>query len=333
MASDEWIKKISLSCATLFVLVLFGEYAVRYAFKDITTTGHYSYFSRKWLKDIHLNSLGFRDREVESKKAGVYRIAVIGDSLTFGQGIEEKDRFTNLLEAELKRTNNGYEVWNFGMAGAETVDEINILVKVFDKVDPDFILLQWFINDFEGHDKSKRPRSFPLLPSYTLNKYLRGSSAFYSLANIQWQKMQGMFGSSGSYEKYMIQRFSDPESADSKIAVSQLTEFIDLCRRHNIPLGIILYPEVISKMGTEYPFGYLHDRVISLCKQKNVECLDFREILSPYTEEKQEYKKLHANRLDSHPSPLANRIAAASIMKKFGPIWLSRNSSPIPRKN
>jgi hypothetical protein len=328
-----WIKKILISCGALFIFLALGEYTIRYAFKDITTTGHYSYFSKKWSKTIRLNSLGFREKEIEPKSGSTYRIAVIGDSYTFGQGIEEKDRFTNLLEAELNGRKYGYEVLNFGKAGAETVDEIKILRKVIDHVDPDFVLLQWHINDFEGHDKSRRPKSYPLLPSDKLNKYLRGLSAFYFLANIQWQNIQSIFRSSGSYETYMLQRFGDPELEDSKIASSQLTEFIDLCQKHNIPLGIVLYSEVGVIKGTEYPFGFLYERVVSLSQQKGVVCLDLRADFSPYTKDKRECKKLYVNRLDSHPSPLRNRIAAASIMRKFGPIWLSRDSTPHPKVN
>lgn len=323
IVSDEWIKNIILSGVTFLILIFFGEYLIRYVFKDITTTSHNSYFSEKWAKGIRKNSMGFREREIEPKyRKRNYRIVVIGDSFTFGQGIEEKDRFTNLLETELNKSTNGYEVLNVGIPGAETVDEILTLGKVIDKVDPDYVLLQWFINDFEGHDKNRRPQSLPLLPSYALNKYLSGSSAFYFLANIQWQNIQNILRTSGSYEKYMFQRFGDPESADSKIAERELNEFIDFCRNYNIPVGIVLFPELIPEMGTKYPFHYLHDRVISLCQQKNVEYLDLREVFSPYTNGRKEYKKLHVNRLDSHPGPLANRIAAASIMKKFGTRWL-----------
>lgn len=328
-----WVKKILFSCVIIFILLVLGEYTLRYAFKDITTTGHYSYFSRKWSKTIRLNSLGFREKEIEPKNGSTYRIAVIGDSYTFGQGIEEKDRFTNLLEAELNGKGNGYEVLNFGKPGAETVDEIKILRKVIDHVDPDFVLLQWHINDFEGHDKSRRPKSNPLLPFNKLNKFLLGSSTFYFLASIQWQNIQSIFRPSDSYETYMLQRFGDPESADSKIAASQLYEFIDLCREHNIPLGIVLYSELGIIKNNVHPFGFLYDRVISLGERKGIVCLDLRADFSPYTKDKRECKKLYVNRFDSHPSPLRNRIAASSILRKFGPIWLSRDPAPHPKVN
>jgi hypothetical protein len=66
-----------------------------------------------------VNRFGFRERDFQLEKpANVYRITVIGDSLTFGNGIEEQDRVSNLLEqrlnADQNRGNVDYEVLNFG---------------------------------------------------------------------------------------------------------------------------------------------------------------------------------------------------------------------------
>jgi lysophospholipase L1-like esterase len=100
---------------------------------------------------VHHNSWGFREQEFEmSKPRGVYRIAVIGDSFTYGQGIPEEDRFTELMEKFLNDQMKKYEVLNFGRGGAQTVDEVATLRNIVLRMNPDFILLQWFVNDFEG---------------------------------------------------------------------------------------------------------------------------------------------------------------------------------------
>jgi hypothetical protein len=328
------INNIILFCITLLILLLAGEYVIRYAFRDITTTGHYSYFSKKWWSGVRTNKEGFREKELEPENPQKYiRIFVIGDSFTFGQGIEEKDRFSNLLDAELNRARNGYEVLNFGRPGAETVDETLILKKIIGKFQPDYVLLQWYKNDVEGSGKAHRPKGYRLFPSDSVNGYLMGSSAFYTLASMQWGRIQEFLGIAGSYEKYMLRRFGDPESIDSKNYTRELTEFIDLCKSHNIPMGIVLFPELVPNLDRQYPYGFLHDRVLSVCRDKGIQCLDLREVFSPYTKNRKERMKLYANRLDSHPSALANRIAADSIMKYFGsgwradPAWVSKGNN------
>ena len=52
-----------------------------------------------------LNGFGFRDGPVADwLNAEGYRILVVGDSFTFGEGVRAEDRFTEVLEAELRRS-------------------------------------------------------------------------------------------------------------------------------------------------------------------------------------------------------------------------------------
>ena len=251
-----------------------------------------------------------------------YRIAVIGDSFAFGQGIPEGDRFTNLLEEYLNEKNGTYkyQVLNFGRVGAETVDHISTLKKVLSSADPDFILLQWYVNDFEGRDKSRSPKRATLLPSWTLHAILNRRSAIYSLLNLQWIRLQNTLQLSGSYTKYMLRRFGDPQTADSKQARRELRDFIRLCKSKHISLGIVLFPMILPDLEEAYPYSYLHNRVLETCTDEGILCMDLRSPLAPYTTE---YKKLWVNRFDAHPGPLVNRVAANRLMETFGRIWLS----------
>lgn len=285
----DLIKNLCVLGATLIILLAVGELAVRRVFRDITTTGdNSSYFARRWkIDNVRLNKWGFREREFESSKPdNIYRIAVIGDSITFGQGIAEEDRFTNLLEKSLSMKKNRYEVLNFGKPGAETIDEITILRDVLLKLNPDFILLQWYINDFEGNDYRGRPTPIPLLPSTTLVSIFHRSSALYYLINQQWNLLQQAVGLSGSYDGYMLKRFNDPESLDSKEYEQTLNEFIDLNKSLRVPLGIVMFPHLMN-LEKGYRFDNLHDRV-EICAQKLITCADLRSTFASYTE----YRKL-----------------------------------------
>jgi hypothetical protein len=106
----------------LSLLTISAEFVVRWTFRDVTSTSdNSSYFARRWQQTLRKNSYGFRERDFTlAKPQGIYRVAVIGDSITYGQGIQEQDRFSNLIEKELTRQNGkrGYEVLNFGQPGA-----------------------------------------------------------------------------------------------------------------------------------------------------------------------------------------------------------------------
>jgi hypothetical protein len=227
------------------------------------------------------------------------------------------------LEKYLNEKTNGYryEVLNFGKPGAETVDEIVILRDFVLPANPNFILLQWYINDFEGHDKKGRPESLPLLSSATLHSLLYGSSVFYYLMDQEWNLLQDRLGLSGSYKEYMLRRFGDPESSESREAIKTLKDFIGLCQSQGTPMGLMLFPDIESDLGATYAFDSLHNQVLEVCAQEGITCIDLRSTFAPY-----DYKKLWVNRFDSHPNSLANRLIAGRLMDVYEQTWLSKVS-------
>lgn len=309
---------------TLTLMLFISEFAVRFIFRDVTTTSdNSSYFARKWkLKNVRKNSLGYKEREFDlAKSDNIYRIAVIGDSLTFGQGVAEKDRFSNLIEVYLNSGGKSYQVLNFGKPGSETIDHLKVLKDVVLKTEPDFILLQWFVNDVEGNFKREEIKYLRLLPSDTLTSILQRYSAIYYLINRKWQSVQMAAGLSNNYVEYMHTRFRDSNSLHSLSASKVLKDFIHHCKIRKIDLGIVLFPLLSSDLDEMYPFTYLHDRVLECCAQEGIPCVDLRNSFAKHPRR----KELWVNRFDAHPSALAHRIAADRLFEKFATVWLSRN--------
>jgi lysophospholipase L1-like esterase len=313
------------------VAVLLSEGGARLLLTDVTTTAdNTSALSLKWKERVLLNDLGFREREVLSAKPStVYRVAVIGDSITYGQGVDSEERFTNILESKLNESvEQRYQVLNFGRPGAETEDHLNILEEHVLKVNPDYVLLQWFINDVEGVEGNVRPRPLRLLPSDALSLWLHRRSVLYYLLNQQWVGLQAQLGIFESYEAYMNRRFADPQSPDSIRAMNTLRRFISLCKMRNLPVGIVLFPALNWDTHKPYPYGFLHERVLTLCAESGITCLDLQTVFSSKGVSLRRY---WVNRLDSHPGPLANALAAEAIFKMFSSEWISARNSPLHR--
>ena len=324
------VRKAKMILATTAVLGVFsvgtliiGEMLVRYSYGDVTTTGdNSSYFAQRWRQTTPpiSNPWGFRERNVSiPKPEGIYRIAVVGDSFTYGQGIIENARFTNLIEDRLNQNGGQYEVLNFGRPGAETIDHLNIVDNFVTRISPDYVLLQWFINDVEGHDKTGRPSPYRLLPSEFLTEFLHKRSALYYLINNQWGAIQVFLGFTDSYNDYMVERFSDPLGQDARAAKDSLKELFQHLRLQNIPFGVVIFPSMnfVEGLGENQPLSFLIERVLDSCRQESVPCLDLRSVFAYVAPA----SKLWANRLDSHPGPLANQLAAEAILEKFGNKW------------
>jgi hypothetical protein len=92
---------------------------------------------------IRVNEYGMRDAPVERAHGDRSRIAVLGDSFTWGIGVADEERYSERMEASL-----GIEVLNFGVSGYSPVQYRLMLDDVL-SFEPDLVLLAFCLgNDF-----------------------------------------------------------------------------------------------------------------------------------------------------------------------------------------
>ena len=128
-----------------------------------------------WGIPITYNKDGFRDRELVPKQKGVYRVMVIGDSFTFGVGIQTQQRYSDQLEA-LLRTHypaQSIEVLNLSAGGNSTATERDLLRKYQDRVDPNLIIVGFCLNDLEMGLYNKDWTRFQIRYSAYIDKMTR----------------------------------------------------------------------------------------------------------------------------------------------------------------
>ena len=92
---------------------------------------------------VKINSLGFRDYEYSIKKPeDTFRIVVLGDSFTFGYGVNINETYVKQLEVLLnKKYEKNIEVLNFGGNGGNTLLEVDYLRERVLDFEPDFVLI------------------------------------------------------------------------------------------------------------------------------------------------------------------------------------------------
>jgi hypothetical protein len=309
---------LAVSVVATVVALGMAEAATRWLCRDITTTSDdRGYFSHRWERSsLSLNSHGFRDREFsEAKPPGSFRVAVLGDSFAYGNGIPAEARFSDLMRHALPPN---VEVLNFGVPGHNTPELVTELRTTVSRFAPDFALVQWFVNDVEGSGR-ERPSYRPLLPSPAVHNWLHESSALYTLLDTWWIRRQVAGLSSGSYAGYMRARYEDPQSEAVRVDRSALRELLGEARRRHMQVGMVLFPDSAYDLGDGYPFEFLHARVRDFCGENGLTCLDLRRDFAAVRMR----QSLWANRFDTHPSALANSIAATRIIQTFEPQWLA----------
>ena len=92
-----------------------------------------------------VNADGMRGPRYQRTPAeGRRRIAVVGDSVSFGIGVRESEVYTRQLELAL---GDDTEVLNFGVGGYNPYNELGLLKSRVLAYRPDLVLLQFSIND------------------------------------------------------------------------------------------------------------------------------------------------------------------------------------------
>ncbi len=97
---------------------------------------------------IAINDQGIRGPSFEQAKVpGTLRIAALGDSFTFGQGVEHEQSFPSVLGRELQAQGVPTEILNFGVPGHGTPQELAMAKARVAPLKPDLVLINVFVND------------------------------------------------------------------------------------------------------------------------------------------------------------------------------------------
>lgn len=99
---------------------------------------------RSFRSTFRTNSRGLRDRDYPlARVPGLVRIVVLGDSFTWGYGVNDQEVFTERLEALL----DSVEVINLGVAAYGLAQEIAYLRREGFLYNPDMVILALCLND------------------------------------------------------------------------------------------------------------------------------------------------------------------------------------------
>jgi HEAT repeat protein/lysophospholipase L1-like esterase len=113
---------------------------------------------------VEPNVDGLRDvTRPRETRAGLRRIVVLGDSVTYGHGVEGDEAFPFLLESSLRASGHDVDVFNIGLPGWSTRQERLAYERIARNYKPDVVLLAVCLNDIaEMQINLARPPGFLL---------------------------------------------------------------------------------------------------------------------------------------------------------------------------
>ncbi len=261
---------------------------------------------------VKINSEGMRDDEYGLEKPkDVYRIAVLGDSNTFGLGVEQDETYSAVLERMLeKNLDSKYEVLNFGVPGYTSKQELELLKTKVLSYEPDLVILAYTLDDPEEKTlnvKIEEKKSF-------LMKFWEVSSRS-RFVKFMKAKMKSTLDRWNVKNKGYVDFYQDLYENDSEeweVNREVLKEFYETCEENNIKVLIVVFP-LFTNLNENYPYKNIHEKVILEASEDGYYTLD----LFPY------FKGMDANSLrvspmyDTHPNKQAHNIIANAIYLKF----------------
>ncbi len=151
----RWLRFLPVSIFGLVLPIFILELLLRggFRYEDITWTPPDAFQMDYDLDALHNKAseghpYGFNDTVRDPAKApGTLRIAVLGDSVIWGDGINEEDRWSRKLEKKLRAWNPNIQVLHWGLRAWSTKSQINFLQKNAAAWQLDYLLIAFFPND------------------------------------------------------------------------------------------------------------------------------------------------------------------------------------------
>jgi lysophospholipase L1-like esterase len=226
---------------------------------------------------IHTNSAGFRDDEfVMPKPEGTYRIAVVGDSVTVGWEVASEHTYPQVMEAMFRKAGKRVDVMNLGVAGYNTIQEVETLRARGLAFAPDLAILAYVLNDelVRGQGPS--------------GAFAKSFSRLLDRAKIGVRRLSHALGES--------------------VAEEAFRELAAIARQRDIAVLIVIFPTLDA--DSEYPHHARHQEITEVCRRNGLDVLD---LLPAFCEAG--FSNLRVAEDDIlHPNERGHRLAAREIV-------------------
>ena len=240
-----------------------------------------------------------------TKPADTTRIAIVGDSFTFGPKMQFFDAFPFKLQTlfNLNKDAKKIEVRSYGTPGAGTKEEISLVENAI-KAQSDLIILEITLNDPQLEPYRKTPPDFdPQRTTSRIKKILFHSALYRFIATriFNYQSYQ-------RYIDYTEGLFHDKATREN--FENSFRAIAALAKKNNTPLVVMTLP-LFDFDFKAYPVKNIHEEIGILAKSESIPYLD----TLPAFNDTDNVRLEVVPGKDNHPNEIAHRIIAESLYK------------------
>ena len=262
------------------------------------------------------NSHGFRNREFPLKKpAETYRIVCIGDSTTFGFGVDWNEAWPHRLEELLNARSSGsrIEVINAGVPGYTSFQGLQYAKQLLPELQPDLVVVTFGNNDgwcWDNHTDREFARSRRNRAGVPV---LRSSRAM-QLGTLWYQ---GRFGQPAHPDRqwaddvwsYRTEPDWTPRVPMNEFA-KNLSEIARLCRSANSDIVLVQWPDRVQLGGLPTPRQPYLNIIESVCDSQAISRVN---LIPTFMARATETRAMYLPDDNIHVDAAGNRIVADAV--------------------
>lgn len=282
------------------------------------------------------NSQGFRGQTEYAlvKPPGMFRVIVLGDSVTLGHGVEDGETFAAVAQRELERSRS-VEVINMGVSGFGTAEELIQLQQTGLSYQPDLVVLAYFPNDpynnivsklFSVVDGRLVRTAETFVPALYLRDRLYAIPGYGFLCdhshvvNFVRSRLSAFFlDYLGRANRTSSEISSVLTSEEAQLTELLLQEVARVADERGVPLVILNIPVILKgQMIENFPAS-----VVQLNQKFPVVVAVEREVYAGHSTEELSYRE------DSHPRPYGHRLIGEELARIVNQrVWTDRSARP-----
>jgi len=239
----------------------------------------------------------------KEKKPGRYRIAVLGDSFVWGDGLPYDEAWGHVLERELKAQYDTVEVMSWGKPGWTTKRELRFLKESGYEFSLDLLIISFVYNDL---DLSISPPVFTwqnLLPFRIVSFIF--PNAFGFIVSHTNAIVSATILHPYNYDLWTRSLYDEQHKETYRDTLAELLTF---AKSHRIRLLMVLTPPSHELAYEEY-----HQQVIPLLKDAGIPYLDlYPEVSAQFASSSP--RSLWSNPANAHPGSALTHLYSEAVI-------------------
>jgi lysophospholipase L1-like esterase len=276
----------------------------------------------------------------ERKPDGTLRVIALGDSWTFGVGVEAEETWPSQLEKALAAKGRTVEVLNTGVSGYETYHEALRYRREFRAFEHDVVVVGYYpVNDV--HDKRRKYRKIKLLHDlhpWLYEAYIWPERNLYLKAFLDELKRKRKGARRSAHYAEAARGEAPPDSPEGwgfapgdedwtayytdafsgwRSAKDSMASIAETARMSGAKACLVLFPDIQDLARYE---GYCHPKVAPLIEraatEAGLEFIDVRGEFSPFVGRETEVVLAHAAG-GTHPNAFGYSLIGKAVAREL----------------